>query len=51
MVTFRSWCQLMWVEHVEEVSAWTGGVPDYLSKEYFNKYRWWLKREYRHLQG
>ena len=46
-MSFRDWCRLKWYEHCEEVEAWTGSSPLYLSAEYFNKYRWWLRREFR----
>jgi hypothetical protein len=37
----------MWYRHCEEVEAWTGSSPAYLSAEYFGKYKWWLRREFR----
>ena len=43
---FRLWCQRMWYEHCAEVEGWTGCSPAYLSGEYFNTYKWWLKREF-----
>lgn len=46
-MNFRRWCQEKWYEHCEEVEAWTKSSPKYLSKEYFNLYKWWLKREFR----
>jgi hypothetical protein len=47
MKTFRAWCYEKWLEHCDEVEAWTKHSVGYLSQEYFNKYKWWLKREYR----
>lgn len=44
---FRMWCQNKWYEHCDEVEQWTGQRVKYLSQEYFNKYKWWLKREFR----
>ena len=44
---FRHWCYERWQDHCDEVVQWTGSSPRYLSAEYFNKYKWWLKREYR----
>jgi len=41
----------MWNEHCDEVFAWTGKNPEYLSAEYFEKYKWWLRREYRATGG
>lgn len=49
-MTFRHWLQEMWFQHVDE-SAEYGILLPYTSKEYFNKYKYWLKREYRHQQG
>ena len=46
-MNFRHWCYEKWQEHCEEVRSWTGQDPLYLSAEYFNKYKWWLRREYR----
>lgn len=46
MMSFRSWCDQMWFEHRDEVEAYTGKLPDYKSKDYFAKYKWFLKREY-----
>ena len=44
---FRQWCHEKWYEHCDEVEAWTGHSPLYLSDAYFNKYKWWLRREFR----
>ena len=49
-MNFRLWCYETWQEHCSEILAWTGRNPYYLSSEYFNKYRWWLRREYRATQ-
>ena len=43
---FRQWCHEKWQEHQEELSGYGQPLP-YTSREYFNKYRWWLKREFR----
>jgi hypothetical protein len=45
-MNFRTWCCQKWYDHCDEVEAWTGRRPQYLSQEYFNKYKWWLRREY-----
>jgi len=50
-MTFRSWCVNMWYDHCDEVESWTGSSPKYLSQEYFNLYKWWLRREYRSRVG
>ncbi len=48
MKPFRLWCQDMWYAHCEEIESYTRVQPDYKSKEYFAKYKWFLKREYQH---
>ena len=45
---FRYWCQLKWNEHLEELDQWRQPRPTYDSTNYFNKYKFWLKREYKH---
>lgn len=45
---FRGWVHNLWVENCEEHSQ--AGLPNYREQEYFRKYRWWLKREYKHQQ-
>lgn len=37
----------MWYEHCEESICW-GQPIRYTAKEYFVKYKYWLKREYRY---
>ncbi len=46
-MTFRDWCRQMWYEHCDEVESWTRQRVNYLSAEYFGKYKWWLRREFR----
>ena len=46
-MNFRRWCTEKWYEHCAEVEAWTGHSPQYLSAEYFGKYKWWLRRQYK----
>ena len=48
MMSFRSWCTQMWFAHRDEVESYTGKLPDYKAKDYFTKYKWFLKREYLH---
>lgn len=43
---FRIWLMLQWQEHVHEVDSYSGKLPDYDLREYFHKYKYWLKREY-----
>jgi len=45
---FRHWCQQKWIEHLEEHDQWRMPRPNYDSTNYFNKYKFWLKREYQH---
>lgn len=45
---FRIWCQQKWYEHVDEIILITGREPAYMAKDYFAKYKYWLKREYRY---
>ena len=49
-MNFRAWCQEMWFQHVDEMSAYGQRLP-YTAKEYLAKYKYWLKREYRHQQN
>lgn len=50
IMTFRRWLQERWYEHLTELESY--GMPaQYDLKEYFAKYKYWLKREYRHQQG
>lgn len=45
--SFRLWTQEMWFEHMDELTDY--GLPvSYSSKEYFQRYKYWLKREYIH---
>lgn len=48
-MTFRQWLQERWYNHLDELRDWGEPVPaDYKLSQYFAKYRWWLKREYKH---
>lgn len=49
-MTFKHWLNEMWFEHLSELES-LGMKCDYDIKHYFNKYKWWLRREYRHQQG
>ena len=48
---FRLWCNEKWYEYCEELNNYR--LPKELSNsgQYFNKYKYWLKREYKHSQG
>lgn len=48
---FRQWVFEMWVDHCNEFEGWFKRQPDYNAREYFGKYKHWLRREYRHQQG
>lgn len=50
-MSFRLWLQERWYVHCLEIEEWTGRLPTYPMQEYFTKYKYWLKREYRHQQG
>ena len=45
---FRSWVHQLWIENCEEHFAHAEPTLD--AQEYFQKYKFWLKREYRHRQ-
>ena len=44
---FRRWLSEKWMQHCDEIYDWTGKSPDYPLREYFNRYRWFLKALYR----
>jgi len=47
MIPFRNWVHNLWLENCEERLIYYGG--DRLSeREYFQKFKWWLRREYKH---
>ena len=46
-MNFRQWCQEMWYNHCSEFEGWFHRRPEYDVKEYFARYKFWLKREYR----
>lgn len=43
---FRQWLNRKWYEHLDECHNWRS-EPCASAGVYFNKYKWWLKREYR----
>jgi hypothetical protein len=47
--SFRTWLQELWRDNCEENDGW--GQPRLTLQEYFAKYKWWLRREYRYQQG
>lgn len=48
---FKLWCQEKWYQHREEIESFTGKQVEYGSALYFAKYKYWLKREYKHQRG
>lgn len=47
-MSFSRWLLEIWAEHIDEVLVWEKKIPEYTAQEYFAKYKWWLRREYRH---
>ena len=49
MTEFRNWVHNLWLDNCEERVLYCDG--DRLSEqEYFQRFKWWLRREYRHQQ-
>ena len=47
MIDFRNWVHNLWLDNCEERVLYCDG--DRLSKEeYFSRFKWWLRREWRH---
>jgi len=46
---FRGWVHNLWIENCEERSIYQDGER-MDEREYFQKFRWWLRREWRHRQ-
>jgi hypothetical protein len=49
MKTFRSWVREIWMENCEERLTFNQNPATI--KEYWNTYKYWLKREYQHQQA
>lgn len=45
---FRLWLQEMWLKHKDEYLDMGQLVPEQDMSQYFQAYKYWLKREYRH---
>lgn len=43
---FRVWVDSIWRDHCIECRIWR--EPAKSLSEYFNQYKWWLKREFKH---
>jgi hypothetical protein len=48
--SFRHWVRNKWYEHQAELEGY-GQPVSYNLSEYFARYKYWLKREYRYQQG
>ena len=44
---FRAWCMEKWFEHKEEYLVIGQALPEQDAQQYFNMYKYWLKREYK----
>jgi predicted solute-binding protein len=47
-MNFRFWIQEMWMQHKDEYMELGMSIPESSAQEYFRKYKYWLKREYKH---
>jgi hypothetical protein len=45
---FRIWLGRQWEEHKMEFEGYEGKLPDYNTKTWFNRYKYWLIREFKH---
>ena len=48
MKPFSTWLENLWRENYSEHDDYN--EPRYTLQEYFAKYKWWLRREYRYQQ-
>jgi hypothetical protein len=48
MTKFRHWVQELWMQHKDEYVDLKLPIPEDDIGEYFQKYKYWLRREYRH---
>ena len=48
MKPFRSWLDELWRQNCDEHDGW--GETRLSLSEYFSRYKWWLRREYRFQQ-
>lgn len=46
--SFRVWLQEIWMQHKDEYADIGQLVPEQDSAAYFQKYKYWLRREYRY---
>jgi len=47
MMSFRNWVHNLWLENCEERQTYSVGVR-LTEQEYFRRFKWWLRREWRH---
>lgn len=47
MIKFRNWVHNLWLENCEERLIYRDGVR-LSEQEYFQRFKWWLRREYKH---
>ena len=46
--SFRRWLHELWLQNCDEHEAY--GQPKYSQEEYFQMYKYWFKREFKHQQ-
>ena len=46
MKPFKTWIHELWIDNCDELYALR--AEKYTEQEYFQKYKWWLRREYQH---
>lgn len=46
-MNFKFWCREKWFEHLTELESY-GQPLRYTQQEYFAKYKYWLKREFKY---
>jgi hypothetical protein len=45
-MNFKLWCMEKWFEHVDEMVSYRWPVT-YTYRDYIQKYKWWLKSQYK----
>lgn len=48
MTIFRHWVHNLWIDNCDELAAYNQKRLN--EREYFQRYKYWLKREFRHQQ-
>ena len=48
---FRMFVHNLWIDNCTEYEAFGGSDGCIDLREYFNKFKWWLKREYKYQQS